>query len=154
MPNIARTCAAVANSSSPRGATARLVVAIALGVLIAVAGIWLYVSEALPSLERGSAFTYAALGMVSVLAASVWFRRMRSTLARRDPLWFLFHLCGALSLTILAVLLLWPGLFGRISPFWDSVGAFSALALVVVYIVLALYRLGRRIRAQHHTGET
>jgi fucose 4-O-acetylase-like acetyltransferase len=144
----------MANSSGLRGATARLVVAISVGVLIAVAGTWFLFSEAFASLERRSAFTYAALGMVSLLAATVWLRRTRSASARRDPLWFLFNLCGALSLVILTVLFLWQGLFREIPPLWDSVGTFSALALVVVYIVLALYRLSRRIRARQHTGET
>jgi fucose 4-O-acetylase-like acetyltransferase len=144
----------VATSSNPRGATSRLVMAIALGVLISIGGMWLFFSDALPSLERRSVFTYFALGMVAVLAAGVWFRRIQSKLGKRDALSFLFHLCGALSLVTLAVLFLLQGLIPEIPPLWDEVGIFLALALASIYVTIALYRIVQRIRNYRYTSET
>jgi fucose 4-O-acetylase-like acetyltransferase len=144
----------VVNRPSSRAATVGLAVAIALSVLITAAGTWLFFSGALRSLEQWSAIKYVALGLVAALAATVWLRRTLSTPAKGDPLWFLFRLCGAMSLVALAVLFLWQGLYPEVPPLWDSVGTFSALALVVVVQALALYRLSRRVRAWRDTRET
>jgi hypothetical protein len=154
MRSIARRWVAVANNSSPRSATVRLVVAIALGVLISVVGTWFFFSGGHSSLEREYTFTYLALGIVGLMAAGLWFRRMQSTPAKHDPVWFLFRLCGALSLVAVAVLFLWQGLYPPIPPLWSSLGTFSAMALVVVYVVLALYRLVQRIRNYTQSSHT
>jgi drug/metabolite transporter (DMT)-like permease len=144
----------VVNRPSRRAATVGFAVAIALSVLITAAGTWLIFSGALRSLEQRSTITYAAAGLVAALAATVWLRRTRLTPAKSDPLWFFFRLCGGVSLVALAVLFFWQGFYPPVPPLWDSVGIFSAFALVVVVQTLALYRLLRRIRGQHHTRET
>ena len=144
----------MASRGSRRDVTAPLAVAITLGVLITGTGTWFFLSGTLHSLERRSAITYAALGLAAALAASVWFRRMGLTPAKRDPLWFLFRLCGALSLVLLAVLFLWQGLYPPVPLLWNSVGTFSALALAVTYVALALCRVVQRIRGQYHASGT
>lgn len=127
--------------------------AVTLGAVIVAVCAWLFFSGRIRSLEESYAITYVVLGVIATLAAILWIRRVTITPAKRDPLWFLFRLCGAVSLVVLAVLFLWRGFYSNIPPLWDSIGIFSALALIVVVQILALYRLCRRIRRQYRSRE-
>ena len=90
-----------------------------------------------------------AIAVFAVLAAIVWLRRMRLSPAKTDPVSFFYRLCKAVSLVILAVLLVisW-GYGGLISPTWDLLGILSAGIFLLAAFILLLYRTFRR------TGES
>ena len=127
----------------------RIAIAILLGALALALVSWLSASGTLSSLsERRATITDLTIGIFAVLAAIVWLRRMRLTRAKTDPVSFFYRLCKAVSLVILAVLVISWGYGGLISPTWGWVGIFSAGALLVAAYILLLYRTVR------HTGES
>ena len=85
-----------------------------------------------------------AIGLFAALAAFIWLRRMKVTPANTDPVSFFYRLCKALSLAILAVLIVSWGFGGLISPTWVFVGLLSAGAFLVAAYILLLYRTFRR----------
>ncbi len=89
-----------------------------------------------------------AIGVFAVLAAILWLRRMRPSPAQTDPVSFFYRLCKAVSLVILAVLVISWGYGGLISPRWGLLGILSAAVFVVAAYILLLYRTFRR------TGES
>lgn len=127
----------------------RLTIAILLGTVALAVLIWLFASGTLSSLEEGKAtITDLAIGVFAALAAIVWLRRMRLAEAKTDPLLFLYRLCKALSLVILAALVISWGYDGLISPTWGWLGIFSAGGFLVAGYILLLCRTLRR------TGES
>lgn len=92
-----------------------------------------------------------AIAVFAILAAIVWLRRMRLSPGKTDPVSFFYRLCKAVSLVILAVLVISWGYGGLISPTWGLLGIFSAGAFLVVAYTLLLYRTFRRTGESHNT---
>lgn len=132
-----------------RNSDLSLKIAILAGALILAVLSWLIASGTLSSLEEErSTITDLVIGLFAALTAIVSLRRMRLTRATTDSVSFFYSLCKAISLLILAVLVLSWGFDGLISPTWGLVGLFSAGAFLVAAYILLLYRTFRR------TGES
>ena len=142
------------DNNHSRSAKLRLTIAIFLGTLSLAVLSWLFTSGTLSSLnEHRATITNLTIGLFATLAAILWLRRMRLTSAKADPVSFFYRLCKAVSLVILAVLVLSWGYDGLISPMWGLVGIFSAAAFLVAAYVLLLYRtFWRTRRVARHSG--
>ena len=128
----------------------RLTIAVLLGTLTLAVLSWLFASGTLNSLEeQRPTITGLAIGLSAALGAIVWLRRAaRLTSAKTDRVSFFYRVCKAVSLAILAVLVLCWATDPLISPRWALLGISSAGAFLVAAYVLLLYRTFRR------TGES
>ena len=129
----------------------RLTIAVLLGTLTLAVLSWLFASGTLSSLEeQRPTITGLAIGLFAALGAIVWLRRAaRLTSAKTDRVSFFYRVCKAVSLAILAVLVLCWATDALISPGWALLGISSAGAFLVAAYVLLLYRTFRRTGESH-----